>query len=516
MNNPISVRFAPSPTGALHIGGARTVLYNYLLAKKEGGRFVLRIEDTDQKRFMSGAEDYILESLRWLDIMPDEDPEQGGSFGPYKQSERLSIYKTYIQYLLDKGYAYYAFDTELEIENMRERLKTAKVTRQQYSSISREWMKNALTMPKEQVNEWIVAGKPYVIRLKIPHNKELVRFYDGVRGWVKIETSVLDDKILMKSDGVPTYHFANVVDDYLMKITHVIRGEEWLPSTPIHILLYHYLGWKDNMPQFVHLPLLLAPHGGGKLSKRHADQYGFPVFPISWNTTDFTITEGFREQGYLPEALLNFLAFLGWSSGTEQEVFTKQELIEKFSLKRLGKSGVKFDIAKVKWFNQQHIKKQGSVIWASYFIKDAKKSGVICNEQDAIAICELVKERITFTKDFWLEGRFFYFAPITYDNNLLQIKWNRQTKEVMLIFALKISSLLEWSHDTLRKFLQEAAIAQNLTMGNIMPILRMALTGLTSGPDLIKIMVLLGKDKTSERIATFLEKSSYSLLPSSV
>ena len=493
----VHVRFAPSPTGALHIGSVRTILYNYLLAQKEGGRLILRIEDTDQKRLVASAESYILESLRWLGIVPDEGPEQGGPFAPYKQSERIAIYHQYIKPLLDGGHAYYAFDTPAEIEAMRERLKAAKVAHPQYNAISREWMHNGLTMPAEQVQEWIATGKPYVIRLKIPH-KELIRFQDGVRGWVKVDTSALDDKVLMKSDGLPTYHFASVVDDHLMKITHVIRGEEWLPSTPIHILLYRYLGWTNQMPQFIHLPLLLAPNGSGKLSKRHADQYGFPAFPITWNSPDLTVERGFREAGYLPEALLNFLALLGWNPGTHQEVFTKQALIEAFSLERLGKSGVKFDIAKAKWFNQQHIKQQGPTAWASYFITEAAKENIACSQQDAIAICNLVKDRITFPKDFWQEGRFVFFDPVDYDAELIEKRWNHQTKEGMGAFTKNLTALVEWHADKVKPLLQEVA--------GIMPLLRMALTGSKAGPDLTEIIVLLGRDKTQKRIGAFLEK----------
>lgn len=493
----VHVRFAPSPTGALHIGSVRTILYNYLLAQKEGGRFILRIEDTDQKRLVASAESYLLESLRWLGIVPDEGPQQGGPFAPYKQSERIAIYRQHIKPLLDAGHAYYAFDTPEEIEAMRERLKAAKVAHPQYNAISREWMRNGLTMPAEQVQEWIAAGKSYVIRLKVPY-KELIRFHDGVRGWVKVDASVLDDKVLMKSDGLPTYHFASVVDDHLMEITHVIRGEEWLPSTPIHILLYRYLGWADQMPQFIHLPLLLAPDGSGKLSKRHADQYGFPAFPITWSSPDLTVDSAFREAGYLPEALLNFLALLGWNPGTNQEIFTKQALIEAFSLERLGKSGVKFDIAKAKWFNQQHIKQQGPTVWASYFITEAAKEKITCSQEDALAICNLVRDRISFPKDFWQEGRFFFFDPVDYDAALIQKKWNSQTKEAMVALVKSLAALVAWNGHKVKELVQEVA--------SIMPLFRMALTGSMAGPDLVEIMVLLGKGKTHKRITAFLEK----------
>ncbi|MGI2262055.1 glutamate--tRNA ligase [Candidatus Cardinium hertigii] len=495
----VRVRFAPSPTGALHIGSVRTILYNYFLAQKEGGSFILRIEDTDQKRWVAGAEAYILESLRWLGIVPDEGPQEGGAFGPYKQSERIGIYQKYIQPLLDRGHAYYAFDTPAEIEAMRERLKAAKVANPQYNATSREWMRNGLTMPIEQVKEWIAAGKPYVIRLKMPH-KTLIRFRDGIRGWVKVDTTALDDKVLMKSDGLPTYHFASVIDDHLMQISHVIRGEEWLPSTPIHIWLYRCLGWGDIMPQFIHLPLLLAPDGQGKLSKRHADQYGFPAFPIAWNSPDLTVEKAFREAGYLPEALLNFLALLGWNPGTHQEIFTKKGLIEAFSLERLGKSGVKFDMAKAKWFNQQHIKKQGPTAWANYFITEAVQENVVCSQQDVIAICNLVKDRITFPKDFWQEGRFFFFDPVDYNAELIQKKWNHQTKEGIMAFHKGLASLVEWNRNKIKQLLEATPIS------GMMPLLRMALTGKMAGPDLIEIIVLLGTKKTHTRIAIFLEQ----------
>ncbi|AXI24370.1 glutamate--tRNA ligase [Cardinium endosymbiont of Sogatella furcifera] len=491
----VHVRFAPSPTGALHIGSVRTILYNYLLARKTGGRFILRMEDTDQKRLVASAEAYILESLRWLGIVPDEGPEQGGPFGPYRQSERMALYRQYIQPLLDGGHAYYAFDTPEEIEAMRERLKAAKVDHPPYNAISREWMRNGLTMPAEQVQEWIAAGKPYVIRLKVPH-KEPIRFKDGVRGWVKVDTATLDDKVLMKSDGWPTYHLASVVDDHLMQITHVIRGEEWLPSTPIHILLYRYLGWRDQMPEFIHLPLLLAPNGTGKLSKRHADQYGFPAFPISWNSPDLTVEKSFREAGYLPEALWNFLALLGWNPGTHQEIFTKQGLIEAFSLERLGKSGVKFDIAKAKWFNQQHIKKQGPTAWANYFITEATKENITCSQEEAMAICNLVKDRVTFPKDFWQEGRFFFFDPMGYDAELIQKKWKQQTKEEVLAFSQRLTDLPAWDAHTIKQLLQ--------TVPGIRPLLRMALTGGVAGPDLTETIALLGRAKTYKRIKAFI------------
>ena len=356
MSEKVRVRFAPSPTGALHIGGVRTALYNYLFAKKHGGDFLLRIEDTDQTRFVPGAEEYIKNSLNWLGIDPVESPWSGGDCAPYRQSERKAMYQQYAQQLINEGNAYYAFDTPKELEEMRERLTEARVVNPQYSVITRMTMKNSLTLTAEEVKAKLDAGEPYVVRLKVP-KKEEVRLNDMIRGWVKVISSDIDDKILMKSDGMPTYHLANVVDDHLMRITHVIRGEEWLPSAPCHVLLYKFLGWESTMPQFAHLPLILKPDGNGKLSKRSADQLGFPIFPLDWtepSTKEFS--QGFKEKGYLPDALLNFLAFLGWNPGTEQEMFSLEELVDAFSIERINKAGTKFDIQKAQWYNQQYLR----------------------------------------------------------------------------------------------------------------------------------------------------------------
>lgn len=354
----VRVRFAPSPTGALHIGGVRTALYNYLLARKLKGTMILRIEDTDQNRFVPGAEDYIRKSLEWVGIRIDEGVGPGGPFAPYRQSERKAIYKQYAQQLIDSGAAYYAFDTEEELDAMRERLKNAGVAIQQYNSITRMEMRNSLTLPPDEVKSLIDSGTPCVIRLKVPR-KEEVRLNDLIRGWVMVHSSQIDDKVLMKSDGMPTYHLANVVDDYLMKITHVIRGEEWLPSAPLHVLLYKFLGWEKQMPQFAHLPLLLKPDGNGKLSKRDADRLGFPIFPLTWTDPETgETTIGYKEAGYLPEAFINFLAFLGWNPGTPQEIFSLEELINEFSLERINKAGARFDILKAQWYNQHYLKQK--------------------------------------------------------------------------------------------------------------------------------------------------------------
>ncbi|TAH24220.1 MAG: glutamate--tRNA ligase, partial [Cytophagales bacterium] len=364
--NPVRVRFAPSPTGPLHIGGVRTALYNFLLARKTGGKMILRIEDTDQTRFVPGAEEYIKEALAWIGIELDESPWVGGPHAPYRQSERKPMYMQYAMQLIESGNAYYAFDTAEELDEMRKRLEAAKVPDPKYNSITRMQMKNSITMPEDEVKAWLDAGKPYVIRLKVPR-KEEVRINDLIRGWVMVHSSTLDDKVLMKSDGMPTYHLANVVDDYLMKITHVIRGEEWLPSAPTHVLLYKFLGWESSMPQFAHLPLLLKPDGNGKLSKRDGDMGGYPVFPIEWNDqATGAVFMGFRESGYLPEATLNFLSLLGWNPGTQEEIFSLENLIQAFTVERIGKSGSKFDIQKAKWFNQEYLKMMSNETMASF------------------------------------------------------------------------------------------------------------------------------------------------------
>jgi glutamyl-tRNA synthetase len=436
MNREVRVRFAPSPTGALHIGGVRTALYNYLFAKKMGGKFLLRIEDTDQTRFVPGAEDYIKESLEWLGISPVESPWNPGDCGPYRQSERKSMYMQYALDLVEKGHAYYAFDTSEELEAMRERLTAARVVQPQYNSITRTQMKNSLTLSEDEVKARLSSGEHYVIRIKIPRNEE-VRLNDMIRGWVMVNSSTLDDKVLMKSDGMPTYHLANIVDDHLMKITHVIRGEEWLPSAPLHVLLYRYFGWEDTMPQFAHLPLLLKPDGNGKLSKRDGDKLGFPVFPLDW-TDPFSgeKSSGFREQGYLPDAFLNFLAFLGWNPGDERELFTLEELVEAFTVERIGKSGTKFDIAKAKWYNEQYLKTKPTSELAAFLIADAKKEGVDVPSDKIDSIVTLVKDRVTFPAELWKESRFIIVAPGSFDEEIASKKWNTDAAKLLGAYAV--------------------------------------------------------------------------------
>ena len=502
----VTVRFAPSPTGPLHIGGVRTALYNYLFAKKHQGKFILRIEDTDQARLVPGAEQYIRETLQWLGIEADESPEKGGAFAPYRQSERKEIYQQQINQLIAEDKAYYAFDTPEELDAMRARLKAARVAAPQYNAVSRAWMKNSLTLPQEEVERMLQAGVPYVIRIKVPQQED-IRFYDTVRGWVKTNTADLDDKVLMKADGIPTYHFANVVDDHLMEITHVIRGEEWIPSTPIHVLLYRYLGWEATMPQFVHLPLLLKSEGTGKLSKRDADKQGFPIFPLAWKdpTTGEKI-QGFREKGYAPEALLNFLALLCWHPGWDHELFGLAELIQAFSLERIGKSGVKFDIQKAERFNQQYLRAQPNEVVVAHLRKALEENKISYEPEKALQVCALVKERVVFPQDFWLQAKYFFVKPDGYDAQVVQKKWNEQVSGVLQNFVTVLEFLITFKADAIKVVLIQLLEKESLKIGAIMPLLRVALTGQGSGPDLMESMEILGKEECVARIATFLGK----------
>lgn len=506
MDREVRVRFAPSPTGPLHIGGVRTALYNYLYAKKNHGKFLLRIEDTDQNRFVSGAEEYINETFRWLGIEPDEGVVAGGEFGPYKQSERKALYLKYADQLIKDGKAYYAFDTPEELGAMRQRLKEAKVDNQVYDSLSRQSMRNSLTLDQSEVEKLIADGEAYVIRLQVDRDQE-IGLTDMIRGEVKVSSNNIDDKVLLKSDGMPTYHLANVVDDHYMKISHVIRGEEWLPSAPLHVLLYKYLGWSDTMPEFAHLPLLLKPDGNGKLSKRDADKHGYPVFPLDWKDPESQeIWMGFREQGYLPEAVTNFLAMLGWNPGTEQELFTKDELIDAFSIERINKSGAKFDIEKGKWFNQQYLKNVDNDVLAGEFLKKLHEEGVDCSEEKAATICGLLKERVTFPFEFWTAGQFFFFAPTEYDEKGISKKWSDETATVFAGYrdALKNIDALtpELALEALKGVLEKSGVG----MGKVMQVLRVVMTGLAGGPDLMGIIAVLGKDEVISRIDHALEK----------
>ena len=496
----VRVRFAPSPTGALHIGGVRTALYNYLLVRKHKGTMILRIEDTDQNRFVPGAEEYIQKSLAWVGIKIDEGVGVGGPYAPYRQSERKEIYKQYAQQLIENGSAYYAFDTEQELEAMRERLKAAKISIQQYNSITRMEMRNSLTLKPDEVKDLIESGAPHVIRLKVPR-KEEVRLNDLIRGWVMVHSSQIDDKVLMKSDGMPTYHLANVVDDYLMKISHVIRGEEWLPSAPLHILLYKYLGWEKEMPQFAHLPLLLKPDGNGKLSKRDADKLGFPIFPLTWQDPESKeIAIGYKEAGYLPEALINFLAFLGWNPGTTQEIFSMEELVEEFSLERINKAGAQFDIQKAQWYNQHYLRHKPIEELADFLLESLAKENIACTKDKALKIASVMHDRVTFPKDFWEHGRFFFLPPASFDEAVVAKKWNGDAVKVLAAYRDELQTVDHLDAATAKSTLEKVTAAQGIGTGKILQALRLSITGAGGGPDLMIIMEIIGKNEVIKRI----------------
>ena len=504
MEREVRVRFAPSPTGPLHIGGVRTALYNFLLARKLGGKMLLRIEDTDQNRFVPGAEQYIMDALRWCGIIIDEGIEEGGPHAPYRQSERKPMYRQYAQQLIESGHAYYAFDTPEELDAMRARLQAAKVPNPQYNSITRTQMRNSLTLPEDEVKQLLDNDAPYVIRLKVPR-KEEIRFNDLIRGWVVVHSSAVDDKVLMKSDGMPTYHLANIVDDHLMEITHVIRGEEWLPSAPLHVLLYRYLGWEPTMPQFAHLPLLLKPDGTGKLSKRDGDKLGFPVFPLEWHGTDAetgqpTVSSGYRESGYLPDAFINFLAFLGWNPGTQQELFTMDELIENFSIERVSKSPARFDQNKVRWYNEQYLRAKPDAELAGYLLESLQEQGISCSPEKAEQIAVLVKERATFPADLAREAQLFFHRPTSYDEQVISKKWNAQVAGVLAAYAQELPTTADTSPDGLKALLTQVVESQGMKIGQVLQVLRVAVTGTTAGPDLMAVMSILGAQETAERI----------------
>ncbi|MEQ9425502.1 MAG: glutamate--tRNA ligase [Cyclobacteriaceae bacterium] len=494
----VRVRFAPSPTGALHIGGVRTALYNYLFAKKNNGDFILRIEDTDKKREVQWAENYINNSLNWLGIEPDESPNKGGDFGPYKQSDRSEIYRKYALQLVEEGKAYYAFDTAEELDAMRERLKVAKASSLNYNAISRTQMKNSLTLSDDEVERRIKSGEPYVIRICIPL-KEEIRFNDLIRGWVVVHSSTMDDKVLLKSDGLPTYHLANIVDDHLMKVTHVIRGEEWLPSAPLHVLLYQFLGWEDTMPSFAHLPLILKPDGNGKLSKRDAEKHGFPIFPLSWKEGE-NMVQGFKETGYYPDAFLNFLALLGWNPGTEQEIFSIDEMIDAFSIEKINKSGAKFDIQKAEWFNQQYLKNKPDEELVAELTEQASVNGHTIDQNKAVAIVYLMKDRVTFSWELYSNAKFFFHAPEDYDQSVTSSKWTPEAVNVLKAFSEKISSLKLDTPDEFKQVLLKVLDEKGVKMGKVMQALRVSLTGEGAGPDLMGSLPILGNKEVAERI----------------
>lgn len=504
MEREVRVRFAPSPTGPLHIGGVRTALYNYLLARKLGGKMLLRIEDTDQNRFVPGAEDYIRQSLEWCGIELDESPWNGGPHAPYRQSERKPMYMQYAQQLLDGGHAYYAFDTPEELDAMRARLTAAKVPNPQYNSITRGQMRNSLTLPEDEVKQLLADNVPYVIRLKVPR-KEEIRFNDLIRGWVVVHSSAVDDKVLMKSDGMPTYHLANIVDDHLMEITHVIRGEEWLPSAPLHVLLYRYFGWEATMPHFAHLPLLLKPDGTGKLSKRDGDRLGFPVFPLEWHGKDAetgepTVSSGYRESGYLPDAFINFLAFLGWNPGTQQELFTMDDLIATFSIERVSKSPARFDQNKVKWYNEQYLRAKPDAELAQYLLAALQEHGISCDEAKATQIAGVMKERVSFPQDFWQEAQYFFQAPTVYDESVLGKKLTPEVGAALASYAAALPTAADTSAAGLKTLLTETVEAQGLKVGQALQVLRVLATGQAAGPDLFETLAILGPNEVADRL----------------
>jgi glutamyl-tRNA synthetase len=496
----VRVRFAPSPTGALHIGGVRTALYNYLLARQHKGTMILRIEDTDQGRFVPGAEEYILESLKWAGIIIDEGVGVGGPHAPYRQSERKVLYKKYADQLIAEGNAYYAFDSQHDLDVMRDRLKKEGNDNQQYSSVNRLEMRNSLTLSDNEVSALLKTGAPYVIRLKVPENQEIL-VLDLIRGEVIVNSSQLDDKVLMKSDGMPTYHLANVVDDYLMKISHVIRGEEWLPSAPLHVLLYTYLGWKNEMPQFAHLPLLLKPDGNGKLSKRAADQMGFPIFPLTWTDPETKeVAKGFKESGYLPDALINFLAFLGWNPGTTQEIFSMDELVHAFSIDRIGKAGAKFDIHKAQWFNQHYLRAKSDEELTAYLFESLASENISCTQEKALKICAMMKERITFPTDLWDQGKFLFVAPTSFDEAVISKKWNEDVVKVLMSYKTAIANVEVLDAFTGKNTLEQVCTQLGIGVGKIMQAFRVTITGSASGPDMMATLEILGKEEVANRI----------------
>ncbi|WP_435578604.1 glutamate--tRNA ligase [Gilvibacter sp.] len=495
MSRSVRVRFAPSPTGPLHIGGVRTALFNYLFAKKQGGTFVLRIEDTDQTRYVPGAEDYIIEALNWLNIPFDEGPGKDGGFGPYRQSERKASYKQYADQLIQAGHAYYAFDTPEALSELRSKAEANKETFS-YGWANRDGLDNSLNMSDEDLKARLDSGIPYVIRFKTPADETLT-LQDIIRGEVKVHTSTLDDKVLFKSDGMPTYHLANIVDDHLMEITHVIRGEEWLPSLALHYLLYRSMGW--DAPEFAHLPLIMKPVGKGKLSKRDGDKMGFPVFPLQWNPEEGDSSAGYREDGYLPEAVVNMLAFLGWNPGTEQEIFSLEELVEAFDLSRVNKAGAKFDPEKTKWFQTHYIQQRSDAELAAEFghLLAAKN---ISSRLNMPAIVGALKERITFTEDLWDLGHYFFVAPDSYDAKAAKKAFKEDSPELMNKVVELLNGVDDFTAENASKAIKTWIQSLELGFGKVMMPLRLSLVGSLQGPDVFDIMEILGKVESVRRI----------------
>ena len=496
-NNEIRVRFAPSPTGPLHIGGVRTALYNYLFAKKNGGKMILRIEDTDQTRFVEGAEQYIVEAFDWCGIDFDESVDMGGEYGPYKQSERKHLYKDFADQLIENDCAYYAFDTPEELGKIRSEYEAEKKTFI-YNAIERKKLRNSLSLSAEETQTLISEGEAFVIRFKMPEG-ETVIMNDLIRGRVEVSTEVLDDKILFKSDGMPTYHLANIVDDHLMKISHVIRGEEWLPSLPLHVMLYDAFGWEK--PKFAHLPLLLKPDGNGKLSKRDGDRLGFPVFPLEWtDPKSGDKSSGYRENGYFPQAFINMLALLGWNPGDERELFSMQELIDAFSIERVGKSGSKFDLEKAKWFNHQYLVKESNENLAELLMPIVIKNGVLCEKEQLSKAIALVKDRATFVSDLWDQLEFFFKRPQEYDIKAVKKRWKANSYDLMLELKEVLSKINDFSSENVETVVKNWLEEKEYGMGAVMNAFRLLIVGALKGPHMFDIISMIGQAETLERI----------------
>ena len=497
----VRVRFAPSPTGALHIGGVRTALYNYLFARQHGGDFVFRIEDTDSNRFVPGAEEYIIESFRWLGLTFDEGVGLGGEYGPYRQSERRHIYKKYVDELLENGKAYIAFDTPEELEAKRN-----EITNFQYDASTRQLMRNSLTMTKEECEKRIADGEQYVVRFKVEPGID-VHVHDLIRGEVVIKSDIIDDKVLYKSaDELPTYHLANIVDDHLMLISHVIRGEEWLPSAPLHVLLYEAFGWQDTMPQFAHLPLLLKPEGKGKLSKRDGDRLGFPVFPLEWKDPKTgEVSSGFRESGYFPEAVINFLALLGWNPGTEQELFTLEELVNAFDITKCSKSGARFDYQKGIWFNHEYILHKSNEEIAKLFASVVANNGVDETLERITLVVSMMKDRVNFVHELWPLCSFFFLPPLEYDEKTVKKRWKENSAQVMTELAGVLESLDDFSIEHQEQVVMAWVEEKGYKLGDVMNAFRLVLVGIGKGPGMFDISAFLGKEETLRRIRRAVE-----------
>ncbi len=501
MDKKVRVRFAPSPTGGLHLGGVRTVLFNYLFAKHHGGDFILRIEDTDQSRFVEGAEDYIFETLDWCGLQPDESPRHGGPYSPYRQSERKEIYRQYAEQLVKDGFAYYAFDTTEELDAKRK-----EVSNFQYNHHHRSGLKNSVSLSEKETEKLLNENTPHVIRIKMPDNEE-IKFTDMIRSEVSFHSSQVDDKVLLKADGMPTYHLAVVVDDYLMKITHAFRGEEWLPSVPVHILLWKYLFGLENMPLWAHFPLILKPDGNGKLSKRDGDRLGFPVFAMNWaDPRRNELTQGFREKGFLPEAFINMLAMLGWNDGTDQEIFTKEELIEKFSMERVHKGGAKFDYEKAKWYNHEWIKRFEVPSFKFQVKKIFEENNIsVADDKKLDKVIMLVKDRCTLLTDFVQQASFFFKTPETIDIAALQPKWDEKKSQFFIELIRAYELMQFWQHDDLEKEFKEMAAAHQIKPGDVLFAFRIMLVGGKFGPGVFDIASIIGKEETVLRIKNTLQ-----------